>query len=134
MACAPHRLGSAPPATLTLALGVLVSAAGFRTGQCRAEHAAARRALVRAAAATVTQAELRDHAGLLAADSLEGREAGTRGGLAAARYLEARLQAAGLEPAGANAGYAQRFGANYQNVLALWPGHDPQAASEVKRI
>jgi hypothetical protein len=79
-----------------------------------------------AAAASVTEAQLRDHAGLLADDVLEGREAGTRGGLAAARYLAQQLAASGLQPAGASGSFVQRFGNNYQNLLGLLPGTDPE--------
>jgi len=62
---------------------------------------------------------------------LEGREAGTRGGLAAAEYLRDQLAALGLPGAGPDKGYFQRFGANYENVLAMLAGRDPKHQGEV---
>lgn len=65
---------------------------------------------------------LRRHCATLAADSLEGREAGTSGGRAAAAYLQTELQRIpGIVP-GTGAGWMQEFGANYRNVLAQLPG------------
>lgn len=89
-----------------------------------------REAALAAAMATVTETELLGHAGLLADDSLEGREAGTRGGLAAARYIESRLQEAGVRPAGDGGRFAQRFNGNMQNLLAVLSGSDPNLADE----
>ena len=91
----------------------------------------AREAALSAAVATVTDGELLGHAGTLADDALEGREAGSRGGLAAARYIEGRLSAARLRPAGEAGAFAQRFNGNMQNLLAVLPGSDPQLADEV---
>jgi hypothetical protein len=89
-----------------------------------------RAALLEAAIATITPGELREHAGVLADDSFEGREAGKRGGRAAARYLEAQLKAAELAPGGPNGGYLQPFGAGYANLIAVVPGTDPKLAAE----
>ena len=89
-----------------------------------------RAALLDAAIATITPQELRDHAGFLADDTLEGREAGKRGGRTTAQYLERQLKAAGMTPGGDNGGYLQRFSPNYQNVLAVLPGTDPQLQGE----
>ncbi len=89
-----------------------------------------RAAQLEAAVATITVDELREHTGLLADDTLEGREAGKRGGIAAARYIENQLKAAGLQPAGDNGGYLQRFNPGYQNVIAMLPGTDPALRGE----
>ncbi len=89
-----------------------------------------RAALLEAAIATVTPEEIRDHAGFLANDTLEGRESGTRGGRTAAQYLERQLIAAGMAPAGASGGYLQRFSPAYQNVIAMLPGTDPELKNE----
>ena len=89
-----------------------------------------REATLAAAMATVTTGELSSHAGVLADDSLEGREAGSRGGLAAARFVESRLQDAGVKPAGDSGRFAQRFNGNMQNLLATLPGSDPALAAE----
>jgi hypothetical protein len=84
-----------------------------------------------AAASTVLAADLRDHAAVLAQDAMEGREAGARGGRAAARYLEACLRQARLQPSGTAGGYAQRFGEDCQNLLGSLPGTDPRVADEI---
>ncbi|HIQ21994.1 MAG TPA: M28 family peptidase [Planctomycetes bacterium] len=69
--------------------------------------------------------ELREHVEYLAHDKLEGREAGSRGGRLAARYLAAQLARTGLEPAGVDGGFFQPFPPNYRNVLAMLKGSDP---------
>jgi hypothetical protein len=89
-----------------------------------------RAALLEAAIATVTPQEISGHARFLADDTLEGREAGKRGGHAAARYLETQLKNAGMQPLGDKGGYLQRFSPNYQNVLAVLPGTDPALRHE----
>jgi hypothetical protein len=89
-----------------------------------------RAALLDAAVATITPEELGEHVGLLADDTLEGREAGKRGGKSAARYLENQLKAAGVQPGGDNGGFLQRFNPSYQNVLAIVPGVDPELQDE----
>jgi C-terminal processing protease CtpA/Prc len=89
-----------------------------------------RSAALEAAMATITAGELREHAGLLADDTLEGRAAGSRGGLAAGRYIESQLKKAGMTPAGDGGGYVQRFSPGYQNLLAKFPGADPKLAHE----
>lgn len=83
-----------------------------------------------AARASITTSELHSHAGFLADDVLEGREAGSRGSHAAARYIVGRLESTGLTPAGANGGFLQSFPGNSQNILAVLPGTDPDLADE----
>ncbi len=83
-----------------------------------------------AARATITSHELHAHVGLLADDMLEGREAGSRGGHAAAKYLLQHLQESGLQPAGTNGRFSQPFHGNFQNLLALLPGSDPDLKHE----
>lgn len=53
--------------------------------------------------------------GALAHDSMEGRDTGSRGGAAAARYIAAQLELAGLQPAG-DSGWFQRVPIAYQTV------------------
>jgi hypothetical protein len=89
-----------------------------------------RAAQLEAAVATVTDQDIREHAGLLADDTFEGREAGKRGGRAAARYLEEQFKKAEIQPGGESGGYLQPFGQGYQNVIAVVPGVDPQLARE----
>ena len=82
------------------------------------------------AMSSIREAELREHVDYLADDQREGREAGSRGGRAAADYLRAELEQLQLARAGVDAGYFQPFGPNFRNVLALLEGSDPDARSE----
>ena len=53
--------------------------------------------------------------GAIAHDSMEGRDTGSRGGAAAARWIAAQLQQAGLQPAG-DSGWFQRVPVAYQSI------------------
>lgn len=90
--------------------------------------------LLRAAEPPAASQTLRDrlqrHVTFLASDTLEGREAGSSGGRAAAQYLVERLADLGLEPAGDGERYTQDFGYSYRNVLALLAGADPDLADQ----
>lgn len=81
------------------------------------------------ARASITTQELSGHVNFLADDTLEGREAGSRGGHAAAKYIVEHLQNIGLEPAGTN-GFFQAFRGNERNILAVLPGSDPELKNE----
>ncbi|MDT0556303.1 M20/M25/M40 family metallo-hydrolase [Patiriisocius hiemis] len=52
---------------------------------------------------------MQDDVSFLASDSLNGRQTGTEGELAAAAYIEKRLKAIGLQPKGVAASYTQTF-------------------------
>jgi hypothetical protein len=80
---------------------------------------------------SITGGELQAHVDVLADDSFEGREAGKRGGRAAAGYLRNRCKASGLEGAGDDGGFYQVFGNGYRNVLAMIEGSDPQLKNEI---
>lgn len=80
---------------------------------------------------SITSADLKSHVDVLADDTFEGREAGSRGGRAAAMYLMKRYEKCGLKPAGTNAGYFQSFGAGYRNILGILEGRDPQLKDEL---
>lgn len=82
------------------------------------------------ARASITTAEIQGHVDYLAADMLEGREAGSRGGHAAAKYILELVQETSLEPAGTNGTYQQHFKGNSQNLLALLSGSDPELKHE----
>ena len=90
------------------------------------EHAALSGALE-----SITTAELRRHIDVLADDSFEGREAGSRGGQAAASYLSNLFQSFELLPAGESGSYYQGFGSNYRNVLGILEGSDPRLKNEI---
>ena len=83
------------------------------------------------AAATITTESVERHVGALADDTFEGREAGSRGGRAAAVYIVKHLQAAGLTGGGPKGSFYQPFGAGYSNILALLPGSDPELKNQI---
>ncbi|NGP77927.1 M28 family peptidase [Balneolaceae bacterium YR4-1] len=57
----------------------------------------------------ITVPYLRTHLSVLAADSMEGRETGTRGQIMAAEYLAEQYKSMGLKPVGDNDTYYQNF-------------------------
>jgi Zn-dependent M28 family amino/carboxypeptidase len=67
---------------------------------------------------------------VIAADRTEGRQTGSRGYLRAARYVEARFKALGLQPAGEHGGYRQSVAFEEQVVdqkaSLVWLGHKNQ--------
>src|SRR5262245_39042313 len=67
----------------------------------RAENSRARKV----AMDSITASELKEHVRVLSDDSLEGREAGSRGGHAAARYVGTQLEKIGIAAAGDRGGY-----------------------------
>jgi hypothetical protein len=84
-----------------------------------------------AALDSITAEGLYEHVEVLADDEYEGREAGSRGGRAAGRYIVEQLRDYDLTPAGRDTGFYQPFDDGYRNILALRPGTDPQLADEV---
>ena len=74
---------------------------------------------------------VRRHVETLADDALEGREAGSRGGRAAATYIVRTLQGAGLQPASATGAWFQPFQGGCRNILATINGSDPDLRHEV---
>lgn len=83
-----------------------------------------------AAMSSIRASDIEQHIEVLADDSFEGREAGTRGGHAAGVYLVKRLQRYGLKPAGDDGSYFQVFDGAYRNVLGLLEGSDPELKNE----
>lgn len=84
----------------------------------------------RAALESITANEVQGHLQFLADDSLEGREAGSRGGHAAAGYLAAAFERAGLEARGDKNSYFQGFGNGMRNVIGVLKGSDPVLKDE----
>ncbi len=74
---------------------------------------------------TIRATDLKRVAEALSDDSLEGREAGSRGGQAAGLYLAREFERLKLEPAGTNRTYFQAFNGNCRNVLGLIKGSEP---------
>jgi len=86
--------------------------------------------LLSAAHASIRAAEARRHVDTLADDAFEGRQAGSRGGRAAASYIVEQIAGLGLEPAGDGGTFYQSFG-GMRNILALRRGGDPVLAREL---
>lgn len=80
---------------------------------------------------SITSADLRRHAERLADDTLEGREAGSRGGQAAGHYLGREFQRHGLVGGAGPRSYYQVFGSQYRNILGMLEGNDPELKREV---
>ena len=74
--------------------------------------------------------DLKRHVGTLASDSLEGREAGGRGGKAALAYLRSELKSI-RESGHLPKELTQEFGRDYQNLLLVIPGTDERLKNEV---
>jgi hypothetical protein len=76
---------------------------------CAASAALAQKPSGDPAPPRITPDMLRPHVVFLAADTLKGRATGSPGGEAAAQYIAAQYKRIGLEPAGADGSYFQRF-------------------------
>lgn len=85
----------------------------------------------KSAFSSITAADLRRHAERLADDTLEGREAGSRGGQAAGHYLGREFQRHGLAGGASPRGYYQTFSAQYRNILGMLEGSDAHLKDEV---
>lgn len=73
--------------------------------------------------------DLKRHVMTLSSDSLEGREAGSRGGKAASAYLRSELRKLRQINSIPNE-TTQEFGRDYQNLLLLLPGIDARLKQE----
>ncbi|MBC7852729.1 MAG: M28 family peptidase, partial [Pirellulaceae bacterium] len=112
----------------SLALLIAGAACGGTTGR---SLLAVEAAAMAKAVESVTTDELRKHAEFLADDTLEGREAGSRGGQAAASYLTKEFARQGLAAAGENRSYFQAFNNSCRNILGMIEGSDPQLKDQV---
>jgi hypothetical protein len=74
---------------------------------------------------SIQQEDLKKHIDVLADDSFEGREAGSRGGRAAAGYILQKLTKLNVKGAAGNGQFYQPFRA-YRNILAVIEGSDPE--------
>ena len=113
-----RRMTSVPPAGLAAVFAVMLAASAGGAEALSAAHSGIR------------AADAGRHIGVLADDSFEGREAGSRGGRAAAAYVVEQLQKLDVEPAGDAGTWYQPFKA-LRNILALLPGSDPAVAREI---
>ncbi len=94
-------------------------------------HAVEKNSSYRAALESIQADELSEQVGRLADAAMEGREAGTRGGRAAADYLADQYARLHLRGAGVEGGFLQPFAPNFRNVLAILEGGDPQLRDQV---
>jgi len=83
-----------------------------------------------AACESISVQDLRRHIYALADDTLEGREAGSRGGQAAGGYLGREFQKQHLAGGAGKGGYYQSFGSQYRNILGIIEGSDPKLKAE----
>ncbi|RLS33994.1 MAG: M20/M25/M40 family metallo-hydrolase [Planctomycetota bacterium] len=83
-----------------------------------------------AARTGIRAAEAGRHVQALSDDAFEGREGGSRGGRAAGAYIVETLRGLGIDPAGDEGTYFQRFG-TMRNIMAIVPGSDPDLAREL---
>ncbi|MCH8924214.1 MAG: hypothetical protein IIA67_13825, partial [Planctomycetes bacterium] len=83
-----------------------------------------------AALASITTDDVTGHVYVLADDTFEGREAGTRGNRAAAVYIVDRLKKFGLHGGGPGGSFYQT-GNGSNNILALLEGGDPALKDQV---
>lgn len=74
--------------------------------------------------------QLQAYVEALADDSYEGRSSGTRGGRAAANFIVKRLTDFGLAGGAMGGNYLQPFGHGRRNVMAVYPGSDPELKNE----
>ncbi len=92
---------------------------------------AANNNLYTAAMESISTYELYHYVEVLADDVYEGREAGSRGGHAAAQYLLQQLRPYHMTPAGTSGDYVQTFNDDCRNILLLQPGDDAQLENEI---
>jgi hypothetical protein len=84
----------------------------------------------RAAVESITGDDLIGAVKVLAGPKLEGRESGSQGGHAAAKYLAEQFAKRKLKPGGPDGRFEQPFYGAYQNVLGVLPGRDPELKNE----
>ena len=125
-----HSPKCLPPVTLysMIFLAILVMRP---QDDSRVVRAAEKSSSYAAALESISSADLEQRVEYLAADAMEGRESGTRGGRAAGDYLAGRMAQYRLAGAGVDGGFFQPFAPRYRNVLALLEGSDPALRHEI---
>lgn len=113
------------PAKLPSCLGLLLAILASTTAS------AVDRDVLAAATASITKGELKNYVDVLADDTFEGRETGSRGGRAAANYVMKAMEQLGATPAGDGGTYFQPFQANSRNILGFVEGSDPRLKEQV---
>lgn len=113
---------------LALCLGTL---AAISSAFDPAAGSAAESAALIAAINSIKSDDLSKHVEVLADDTFEGREAGSRGGRAAGVYLTKEMAKFGLQPAGIDGTWYQPYSGNQQNILGRLEGSDPKLKDQV---
>ena len=93
-------------------------------------QAAEKSASYKAALESITGEDLLARDKVLADEKLEGREAGTPGGLEARKYLIEQYTKLKLQPAGPEGKFEQPFMSNFCNIVGVIPGRDPALKNE----
>jgi hypothetical protein len=122
-----RSLRESAPFRFALTAFALLTVPSFLAGQT------ATRAGLEEWVATITESSVHGHLAFLASDALRGRDTPSPGLEEAAAYLAAQHRANGLEPAGDEGGYIQRWpfrGDMVPNVIAMIPGRDPVLRDE----
>jgi len=128
---AVHRRASEPVRSIARPIRWLIGPAGLALAALIGRDGAASAAdMLSKANACIRAGDAGRHVGILADDSFEGREGGSRGGRAAGAYVVEQLERLDLEPAGDAGTWYQAFG-SLRNILALLPGSDPALAREL---
>lgn len=83
------------------------------------------------AADTITKEEVKQFVDVLADDTFEGREAGSRGGAASGTYLAKQFTELKLAPAGDKGSFFQSFQGSSRNILGMMEGSDEKLKHEV---
>jgi len=115
----PKRFNSGTPVLIVALLCSLLAAAPALFGGSFSS-----------AVETIHVRELRKHCEVLASDTLEGRETGTRGGQAAGAYIVDALRKQKVRPAGPDGDYYQPFPPSSRNILVVMPGSDRELKQE----
>lgn len=112
---------------MTLRLGTVVALIGFVGIQA----SFAGELSLSAAMDTIQKEDVKRHVDILADDSFEGREAGSRGGRAAGNYLQGLFSKYGLKPAGDGGTFFQLFHGGSRNLLGILPGEKGADSGEL---
>lgn len=80
---------------------------------------------------SITVREIKEHVKVLASDTFEGREAGSRGGTAVGVYLGEKFREYKLAGGASEKSYYQPFQGNCRNILGMLIGSDPELRDEV---
>lgn len=115
---------------LLTALAAFVNAVAISAIVAPQNATAAEANAVEAALRSISAEQMQQFVNVLADDSFEGREAGSRGGRAACAYLSGELQKRHLQGAGIDGALYQDFGAGSRNILARLAGSDPKLKND----